>query len=115
MKKIETPEIVQGKRFSYFRKSKKLAQKEAAEFLGVPAYVLSNYETGRSEPSIVILKKMSALYQCSIDDLLDNENKESSYEEAHIYQEFIERVNSHPEEEREKIIDLATALAENYK
>ena len=61
-----------GKRFKHFREMKKLTLKEAAELIGVKFYQLANYETNRSEPSIKVLKKMSQVYEVSIDQLVGN-------------------------------------------
>ena len=61
-----------GKRFKHYREEKGLSQKEAAELIGVKYYQLGNYETNRSEPSIKVLKKMSQVYQVSIDQLVGN-------------------------------------------
>ena len=61
-----------GRRFRNYREKKKLTQKEAAELLGITPYQLGNYETNRSEPNIATLKKMSQIYQVSLDRLLGN-------------------------------------------
>lgn len=66
-----------GKRFKFFRKQVGLSQKEAAELIGVKPYQLANYENNRSEPNISALKKMSKLYNVSIDGLVANLNKYS--------------------------------------
>ena len=61
-----------GKSFKYYRNKANLTQKEAADLIGVKDYQLGNYETNRSEPSIDILKKMSKVYQVSIDKMVGN-------------------------------------------
>ena len=71
-----------GKRFKHFREMKKLTLKEAAKLIGVKYYQLANYETNRSEPSISTLKKMSQVYEVSIDGLVGNisiKKKEKDY------------------------------------
>ena len=60
----------QSLRFKQYRERAHLNQKEAAEELGVPSYVLSNYELGRSEPKIEVLVKMCYLYKCDANELL---------------------------------------------
>jgi len=62
----------QGERFKSFRLKANLSQKEAANKIGVKPYQLANYETGRSEPSISVLKNMSMVYKASIDKLVGN-------------------------------------------
>ena len=49
-----------------------MTQNQAAELIGVNNYQIGNYETNRSEPSIAILKKMSEVYDVSIDTLVGN-------------------------------------------
>ena len=61
-----------GKRFRHFRKMKGLTQKDAAKLIGVKYYQLGNYETNRSEPSIDVLKRMSKIYEVTIDGLVGN-------------------------------------------
>ena len=61
-----------GKRFKTYRVKANLSQLEAAKLIGVKNYQLGNYETNRSEPSIDTLKKMSEVYNVSIDALVGN-------------------------------------------
>ena len=61
-----------GKRFKTYRVKVNLSQLEAAKLIGVKNYQLGNYETNRSEPSIDTLKKMSEVYNVSIDTLVGN-------------------------------------------
>ncbi len=61
-----------GKSFKHYRQNAKLTQKEAAKLIGIKDYQLGNYETNRSEPSLDILKKMSKVYQISIDKMVGN-------------------------------------------
>ena len=61
-----------GKKFKAYRVRANLSQLEAAKLIGVKNYQLGNYETNRSEPSITTLKKMSEVYNVSIDALVGN-------------------------------------------
>ena len=47
-----------------------LTQKEAAKKLGISDDVLSNYERGKTYPSIPMLKKIEEVYQVEYDQLL---------------------------------------------
>lgn len=67
-----------GKRFKLYRENAGLTQRQAAELIGVNPYQLANYETGRSEPSLDILKKMSKVYEVSIDNLLGNRGSKAN-------------------------------------
>lgn len=96
-----------GNRFKSYRKRQGLSQKEAAELLGVKGYQLANYETGRSEPSIFTLKKMSRLYKASIDQLVGNYRFGPSPEEQEAYEK--EKAAYH-----KKLQELLDMLKEQY-
>ena len=91
-----------GKRFKTYRLKRGYSQKEAADLIGVKSYQLANYETGRSEPSIQILKKMSKAYRVSIDKLVGNFGYSSKAEEKK------EDKIAHEDFEK-KILDLLSA------
>lgn len=55
------------------RKAKKLTQKEVADAIGVKLPTYSTYETGRSEPPIEILVRLSFLFGVSLDILTQKE------------------------------------------
>lgn len=76
-----------GRRLKHFRDMVGLSQKEAAEKLGLKGYQLANYENNRSEPNIATLKRMSKIYQVSIDGLVGNFFKKP---EIHPDDEYID-------------------------
>lgn len=52
------------------RKSCGMTQKQVAEKLGVVESCYANWEQGRTEPSIEMLRKLSEIFSVSIDDLI---------------------------------------------
>lgn len=44
------------------------SQQQIADFLKVSRITYTNYETGRSKPSIYVLKELADLYNCSLDE-----------------------------------------------
>ena len=54
------------------RKSCSLTQKQVANALGVVESCYANWEQGRTEPSIEMLRKLSAIFVISLDDLIKN-------------------------------------------
>lgn len=56
----------------YIRKDMGLTQKEVAEKLGVVESCYANWEQGRTEPSISMLRNLSIILNVSIDDLIHN-------------------------------------------
>ena len=63
-----------GKKIKLYRESKKMTQVEIAELLGVKPATVSKYESGSLEPNIESLKKLSEVFDISIDELLKEDN-----------------------------------------
>jgi transcriptional regulator with XRE-family HTH domain len=57
---------------AFLREKRGLKQKEVAELVGVGYTTWSDYERGRSQPSLSTLKRISEVLQVSIDELLSN-------------------------------------------
>ncbi len=58
-----------------FREAAKLTQAELAEKIGVSRQTIIRYENGTHSPKSNELLKMSKLFNCSIDELLNNDVK----------------------------------------
>lgn len=63
-----------GRRLKEVRLEKGLKQAEVAEILGIDDTTISKYENNKSQPDNEILKKLSGLYNCSIDYLMGKSN-----------------------------------------
>ena len=62
------------------RKDNNLTQNELANKLGVTYQAVSKWENGKNIPDIMMLKKISSLYNIDIDDFLDgNYKKKKNY------------------------------------
>ena len=59
---IEERKVMTAEALRELRKSKKLSQKEVAAELKIPATTYNTYESGRTEPPIEILVRLSHLY-----------------------------------------------------
>ncbi|MDE5911062.1 MAG: helix-turn-helix domain-containing protein [Clostridia bacterium] len=53
------------------RKESCLTQKQVATFLGVVESCYANWEQGRTEPNIDMLRKLCNIFQISIDELIN--------------------------------------------
>ncbi len=53
------------------RKSCSLTQKQVADVLNVVESCYANWEQGRTEPNVEMLRKLSALLEISLDDLIN--------------------------------------------
>ena len=56
--------------FSEYRKDKGMRQKDVADYLNVAPATYANWEQGRAEPDLETLKKLSTLYDATINQLL---------------------------------------------
>lgn len=59
------------KNLEIYRKQNNLSQAKLAEKIGVERYRIADWEQGRSEPSISMLKKLSEILGISIEMLID--------------------------------------------
>ena len=71
------------------RKQKGLSQVEAAESLGITQSTYSKYESGQRQPDNEMLKKLSELFNISIDDLLSNSNTEITIKHIETVPELV--------------------------
>lgn len=60
------------------RKKKDLTQMQLAQLLGVDRSTVAKWETGEALPTADKLPRIAKILDCSIDDLLVNEQKEVS-------------------------------------
>lgn len=70
---IEERKAITAQMYRELRKSKKLSQKEVAGKLGIPATTYNTYESGRTEPPIEILVRMSHLYGLPVDVIVQRD------------------------------------------
>lgn len=54
------------------RLEKNMTQKQVASHLNVVESCYANWEQGRTEPNIEMLRKLSALLEVSLDDLINS-------------------------------------------
>lgn len=73
------------------RRGKKLSQKEVAAAIGVSQATYSAYERGRNEPPIEILVRLSYLFGCSVDLLVQKDRLYRTAEDAQKQLEEMQR------------------------
>ena len=64
-----------GNKIKLYRENKKMTQKEIAEIIGVEPATISKYESGMIEPNIEALKKISEIFEVTLDKLLIDEDE----------------------------------------
>lgn len=70
---IEQRKIMTAQGLQELRKIKKLSQKEVAAKLNIPATTYNTYESGRTEPPIEILVRLSYLYGVPVDIIVQRD------------------------------------------
>lgn len=66
------------KNLKILRQNNNLKQKDLSNLLNCSQTLISKWEKDEREPDIEVLKKLSKLFHCSIDYLLDNEEEKKS-------------------------------------
>ncbi len=84
-----------GEKLSQYRRNKPMTQQELGEYLNISAQAISKWENDLSEPDISTLKKLSELFEVSMSDLLDiEEKKEEVQPQAVISEENVNDITS---------------------
>lgn len=78
---IEQRKIMTAQVLQELRKTKKLSQKEVAAHLNIPATTYNTYESGRTEPPIEILVRLSHLYGMPIDFIVQRDRTYTTAED----------------------------------
>ena len=69
----EQRKIMTAQSLRDLRKLKKMSQKEVAAYLNIPATTYNTYESGRTEPPIEILVRLSYMYNVSVDIIVQRD------------------------------------------
>lgn len=93
-----------GNNLFHARKKRGLSQEEVAEKIGVSRQTVSKWETDETLPDIRQSKKLSVLYNITLDELIDFDA------DIKEIQEIIEKTN----EETEEKIDWTAAWGKKY-
>lgn len=70
---VEERRAMTAQMLQELRKVKKMSQKEVAAYLGIPATTYNTYESGRTEPPIEILVRLSHLYSTPVDVIVQRD------------------------------------------
>jgi putative transcriptional regulator len=55
-----------------------MTQQDLAKALGLRRVTIATYERGQVNPSLDVVRRMAAIFECSIEELLDDEPLEST-------------------------------------
>ena len=109
-------------RLKDLRTEKELTQKALASQLGLTPNCICEWEKGRAEPNLDVLKKLSQLFDCSIDYLVGNTDdfgviaiNEKTAKLSPDGQELLDIFNSLDVEYKSQILEYARYFAERTK
>ena len=77
-----------GENICRLRREKKLTQEQLADFIGVTKASVSKWETGQSLPDIILLPRLAAYFDVSVDALIDYQPQLSREQITKLYQDF---------------------------
>jgi len=108
-------------KLKFLRAEKEITQQVLSVSLNLPRYLISNWEQGRSEPSMNDLIKLADFFECTVDYLLGREDdfgnvtvnapaQELTYREKRLLKAF----SSLSDNIQDKLIDDAEFYAEQY-
>ena len=93
------------------RQKKKITQEQLADFVGVTKASVSKWETRQSLPDILLLPKLAAFFDITIDELLGYEPILSNEQIQKLYSELAADFAAQPFEE---VMEKSRALVKNY-
>lgn len=102
---VEERKAMTAQMLQELRKTKKLSQKEVAGQLNIPATTYNTYESGRTEPPIEILVRLSHLYGYPVDVIVQ---RDRTYETA-------DDVGKQMAEVKDELAQLGKEYAESGK
>lgn len=82
-----------------FRHEKKITQEQLASFLGVTKAAVSKWETRQSTPDIMLLPRLAAFFDVTVDELIGYEPQLSKEQIQKLYQEFAAEFAERPFEQ----------------
>lgn len=89
-------EIKLGTKIIEGRQIKHITQEELAAHIGVSKAAVSKWENDLSYPDIVLLPKIAAFFNISVDELIGYEPQMSKEEIKHLYRRLAERLAAEP-------------------
>lgn len=93
------------------RHRKKITQEQLADFVGVTKASVSKWETGQSYPDIMMLPRLAAFFDVTVDDLLGYRPCLSKEQIQKLYQDLATDFTMHPFEE---VMEKTNAYAKQY-
>lgn len=100
---IEQRKAMTAQMLQELRKVKKLSQKEVAGHLNIPATTYNTYESGRTEPPLEILVRLSYLYGVPVDIIVQRDRTFTNADD----------INRQLEASKEELAEIERMIAEH--
>ncbi len=108
--KKEVIETGFGKRLAELRKKRSFTQQQLCDLVGVHVTMLSNYEGGRSQPTLEVIRKMSLALDITADELVfDKTERQPRIDDKELIRNW-EKVENLPEDDKQTIKKIVSAL-----
>jgi transcriptional regulator with XRE-family HTH domain len=99
-----------GKRLAELRKQRGLTQMQVCELVGIHVAQMRNYEAGRSQPTLEVIRKLALTLGVTADELVfDREERMPAITDKDLIRDW-ERLEGLPEEDRKAIKVLVEGL-----
>jgi len=93
-----------GQRLKDLRREKKISQENIADILGIQKATVSNYETGKAEPSDRVKIEMARFFDVSLDYLMGIIDESVPHYRPEIYMKIPETIKPEERELMEEFI-----------
>lgn len=94
-----------SKRLSSIRKSKKLTQQKMADTIGIHVSQIKRYESGETQPSLEVLRKIAVALNISADMLLFDESERELPDDLKLKFEAVSKMSEANRNTIQSVID----------
>lgn len=101
-----------GEKIKQLRKNKKISQEELANMLKINRNFLSRIETGKSEPTSSILKKIAVIFKVDLNSLLEVD--EDGYNTTEKIKYIAENCKQLHEKDLDFLVRIISVMREEY-
>lgn len=99
-----------GKRLADLRKQRGFTQQQLCELVGVHVTMLSNYESGRSQPTLEVIRKMALALDITADELVfDKAERQPQMLDKELLRNW-EKIDGLPDDDKLAVKKIVAAL-----
>lgn len=115
-RKLSRPRPKQGARLAALRRAAGLSQNELAQLVGEPQQNIAYWEQSEKPPRSDVLPKLAKVLGVRVEQLLEGELPQLRRAgPVGKVQKIFEEVSSLPRRQQERVVEIVSALVEQYK